>query len=340
MENYGEMYDRLKKDGVKIPFTFVNKEKVEEEFRYVSSKHVPDIRDENRYLISNHGNVIDTFKSDEPVDQYTRKGGYKAVNIAMKNRTITIPVHRLEMLAFDYNPDYKNLQVNHKDGNPSNNMINNLEWTTPKENSDHAMLFGLHKMHGEDNPNNKLTENQVEEICELIQSGKYFDTEIAEMYGVSYANISDIHKGKIWNRISRNYDLSPRKPRALNDDQIREICKMLETSKYSDAEIGRKFNVSCVNIRLIRNRKIHTDISKDYNFNSKSVPKKFTKDQIREMCEIMQTGQYYDSEIAKMFNTTSTHIYSLRTGKVHTDITKDYDMTIVKNPNLHRSKLK
>ena len=47
-----------------------------------------------------------------------------------------------------------------------------------------------------------------------------------------------------------------------------------------------------------------------------------------------------DSEIAKMFNTTSTHIYSLRTGKVHTDITKDYDMTIVKNPNLHRSKLK
>lgn len=251
-----------------------------------------------------------------------------------------IPVHRLEMLTFDYNPDYENLQVNHKDGNPSNNMINNLEWTTPKENSDHAMLFGLHKMHGEDNPNNKLTEDQVKEICELIQSGQYFDTEIAKMYGVSYVNISDIHKGKIWNRISRNYDLNPRKPRALNEDQIKEICKMLETGKYNDVEIGRKFNVSCVNIRMIRNRKIHTDISKGYNFNSKSVPKKFTKDQIREMCEIMQTGQYYDSEIAKMFNTTSTHIYSLRTGKVHTDITKDYDMTIVKNPNLHRSKLK
>lgn len=342
MENYGEMYDRLKKDGVKIPFTFVNRENIEEEYRYVTSKQIPDINieDEYRYMVSNHGNVIDTFKHDKPLSQHDNSG-YKSVTIPTEESPRKkISVHRLEALTFDYNPDYKNLQVNHKDGNPSNNMINNLEWTTPKENSDHAMLFGLHKMHGEDNPNNKLTENQVKEICELIQSGQYFDTEIAKMYGVSYATISDIHKGKIWNRISRDYDLNPRKPRALNEDQIKEICKMLETGKYNDVEIGRKFNVSCVNIRMIRNRKIHTDISKDYNFNSKSVPKKFTKDQIREMCEIMQTGQYYDSEIAKMFNTTSTHIYSLRTGKVHTDITKDYDMTIVKNPNLHRSKLK
>lgn len=339
MENYSEMYDRLKKDGVKIPFTFVNKEKVEEEFRYITSKEIPDIEDENRYMVSNYGDVIDTEKYRALTQQ--NSNGYKLVGITMNDgKKRKIPVHRLEMLAFDYNPNYMNLQVNHKDGNPSNNMINNLEWTTPKENSDHAMLFGLHKMHGENNPNNKLTEDQVKEICELIQSGQYFDTEIAKKYGVSYATISDIHKGKIWNRVSRNYNLNLRKPRALNDDQIREICKMLETGKYNDVEIGRKFNVSCVNIRMIRTRKIHTDISKDYNFNSKSVPKKFTKEQIREICEIMQTGQYYDSEIAKMFNTTSTHIYSLRTGKVHTDITKDYDMTIVKNPNLHKSKFK
>lgn len=339
MENYGEMYDRLKKDGVKIPFTFVNKEEVEEEFRYITPKEVPDIEHENRYMVSNHGEVIDMFKYCS-LNQLN-SNGYKFVeftlNTGAKRR---IPVHRLELLAFDYNPEYKNLQVNHKDGNPSNNMITNLEWTTAKENSDHAMLFGLHKMHGEDNPNNKLTENQVREICEHIQTGQYFDTEIAKMYGVSYATISDIHKGKIWNRISRDYDLSSRKPRALSNDQIREICKMLEEHKYSDIEIGRKFNVTCVNIRMIRNRKIHTDISKDYNFDSNYVPKKFTKDKIREICEVMQTGQYYDSEIAKMFNTTSSHIYSLRTGKIHTDITKDYDMSIVKNPNLHRSKLK
>ena len=62
IENYGEMYDRLKKDGVKIPFTFVNKEKVEEEFRYITSKEIPDIEDENRYMGSNYGDVIETQK--------------------------------------------------------------------------------------------------------------------------------------------------------------------------------------------------------------------------------------------------------------------------------------
>ena len=32
----------------------------------------------------------------------------------------------------------------------------------------------------------KLTEKEVREICELIQSGKYFDTEIAKMYNIKY----------------------------------------------------------------------------------------------------------------------------------------------------------
>lgn len=50
-------------------------------------------------------------------------------------------VHRLVMLAFGGLPADRNRQtVNHKDLNPSNNDISNLEWATMKEQNSHARL--------------------------------------------------------------------------------------------------------------------------------------------------------------------------------------------------------
>lgn len=327
-ESYSERYERAKKIGAICPVIFYRQvDMSEERFLPVTNKEVPGVM-EDRYFISNYGRVYDNDKGI--FLGYSDKLGYERVSLKTIYGLKQIGTHRLVMLVFEYNPDYQSLQVNHIDGNPSNNKLSNLEWTTPKENTDHAMLYGLHQMNGKDNPNNKLNEKQVREICELIQTGKYYDTEIAEMYNVSYTNISDIHKGKLWTNISKDYNLSNRKPLKLSEDDVRGICEMLESGKYFTTEIAKKYNTTHQNIIQIRKGKIWTHISKDYNINPEKRPRKFTEQQIREMCELIQSGKYYDREIAKMYNTSSYQIASLRKGVIHKEITKDYDLTVRK----------
>ena len=84
---------------------------------------------------------------------YLRKGkilkqplnrkGYPCVTIKYRNgRQKVVPSHRLIALTFIPNPENKP-QINHIDGNKTNNKISNLEWCTPKENLDHAFRTGL-----------------------------------------------------------------------------------------------------------------------------------------------------------------------------------------------------
>lgn len=69
---------------------------------------------------------------------------YQCVCYSENGKQKNINVHRLIAEAFIPNPEHKP-QVNHIDGNRSNNNVSNLEWCTPKENVDHAYRTGLMK---------------------------------------------------------------------------------------------------------------------------------------------------------------------------------------------------
>ncbi|MCQ2608556.1 MAG: NUMOD4 motif-containing HNH endonuclease [Bacteroidales bacterium] len=93
------------------------------------------------YMVSNLGKVKSKYKILTTTDN---GHGYLTVMMSIKNQQFRRYVHRLVAKAFIPNPN-KFPQINHKDGNKSNNSIDNLEWCTQKMNNQHAWATGLSK---------------------------------------------------------------------------------------------------------------------------------------------------------------------------------------------------
>lgn len=92
-------------------------------------------------------------KTNKPLKQTKNPKGYLLVNLMTPQRRISIGVHTLIARAFvsGYKPG---LQVNHIDGDKTNNNASNLEWVTPKQNMQHAIKT-LHVLKSKRNGNAK-----------------------------------------------------------------------------------------------------------------------------------------------------------------------------------------
>lgn len=140
-------------------------------------------------------------------------------------------IHSLVATAFLGPKPKKTMVCNHKNGIKTDNRIDNLEWVTHKENSQHSVRLGLTatgdahwtKRHpelinvarGEEHylrkypekvrrgsriPSAKLTEVQVVDIKRRLALGE-LQGDVATIYGCSDSNISAIASGKSWRHI-------------------------------------------------------------------------------------------------------------------------------------------
>lgn len=132
-----------------------------------------DINDyESVYQINQNGDVKSlkrkssgTFTSiDKIIRKDLNKKGYYTYRLCKNNKSKRKLLHRLLAEAFIPNPNNYPC-VNHIDGNPLNNNLNNLEWCTYSYNTIHG-----YEKNGRLNPNRKLKESEVIEIKERLKN--------------------------------------------------------------------------------------------------------------------------------------------------------------------------
>lgn len=145
------------------------------------------------YLITRDGKVFNK-KWGRYVKPQPNIAGYYRVHIAGKMYF----VHRLVAMTYIPNPDCKP-QVNHKDGNRTNNCVENLEWVSNKENALHALRNGWMRIE-EKHQFAKLSRMQVAYIKSHPEMSR---NELSEMFHVSPHTISDIRTGRTWKTVEK-----------------------------------------------------------------------------------------------------------------------------------------
>ena len=147
----------------------------------------------HNYYIDEHGNIFSEYSNRFLTHERT-KNGYLRVEIQGKHYL----VHRLVAMAF-LGIKSNGYEVNHKDQNPENNDIDNLEWVTHKENINYEPTKQLRTAsiaRGERCNFSKLTEKEVREIISLLD--KYTNSELALMFNVDRKSVYNIRAHKTW----------------------------------------------------------------------------------------------------------------------------------------------
>jgi hypothetical protein len=152
------------------------------------------VRSVARYITHSCGKIQHNPSKIKKPQLHKEGKGYYTMQLFKNSKHFKRYVHRMVAESFIPNPLNKP-QVNHIDGNPKNNHVNNLEWVTGLENMQHAHNTGLI--------------DKRKPVRRLATSGKFIDfesvKEAAKSVGANYPNgVADackqnkMYKGYYW----------------------------------------------------------------------------------------------------------------------------------------------
>ena len=141
------------------------------------------IQDYGTIKVGNKGTIVGKKGIMTPNNQNTKR--YYRVHIGKHMYS----VHRLVAQAFLDNP-YNLPQVNHKDGDKSNNNVDNLEWCSNHYNKKHAVKHNLIY--------SKITPEIADKIRQKYVTGNYTYETLGNAYGLSYSMIGYIVRCDSW----------------------------------------------------------------------------------------------------------------------------------------------
>jgi hypothetical protein len=152
------------------------------------------------YQVSRNGLVRSLKRGVKVMSPAVARTGYWQINLYLSGKVKHHYVHRLVAEAW-IGPIPDGFEVNHRDGDKSNNKVSNLEIVTARQNIHHAIALGLiPPVRGENSPRAKLKEDEVREIRRL--KGTIRVGEVAKRFGVSERTVYCIWEGKTWRHVA------------------------------------------------------------------------------------------------------------------------------------------
>lgn len=139
------------------------------------------------YYVSDSGSVYKKQNGTYfELSQGFSKKGYKLVTLTINGKKKRLQVHRLVLLAFCPCENSRDLLVNHKDENPSNDNLSNLEWCDAKYNANYGTAI-----------QRRVDKVSVPVMC--VTTGKVYVslTEASRQTGVYLSNISACCHGRL-----------------------------------------------------------------------------------------------------------------------------------------------
>ena len=146
-----------------------------------------EVKGYSGYFINKNGQVFSNRRGKLTEMSYPKdKDGYIRICFSINSKRSYFRLHRLIAETFIPNPNnYK--YVNHKNGIKDDNRVDNLEWCTSKENTNHA-IYELKTSHIKPLI---VTNKETHEIL-------YFDSciDFAHFLNLSYKHVNAVINGK------------------------------------------------------------------------------------------------------------------------------------------------
>ena len=198
------------------------------------------------YAASNEGRIKrltsrTRAKAGHIMKQTKTKFGYLTVGLSVDGRPRSVRTHRAVYAAFRGSIP-KGWVVDHLDGDPSDNRLDNLESVTNGKNIRRGF-----RRDGRTPTGNKVG---VEQVIEIRRSRAVGDrvTDLAKRYNLTAAAISSICTGKTWGHVdgpitpARAMCATPHD--ALPDAVVLEAMRSVRAGEETKAAVSRRLGVS------------------------------------------------------------------------------------------------
>jgi hypothetical protein len=197
----------------------------------------------------------------------TSRNGYKRVRITHNRKTKGYLVHRLVALAFLGNNKGKPY-VNHIDAIKHHNYVENLEWVTAKENTQHAISLGIHKVRGEDNGTALYKDEEVLSLIKTLTDSTIPLEAVAIEHNMTLGMVKHVNYCRTWTHLHpykhnvRKKDRSYRNQGVpkLNKNDVLSIIHLLKHTDQTLKEIAMLYKVQSTSILYINQGKTWSSI--------------------------------------------------------------------------------